>query len=84
MRLLWAKQCDERGVTASGFTNAEAQLPRRLRKSRICTGLALRARGAGRKDKLEFLYPLVKELFEPIGLVGQYIDAEDLEGQLLM
>jgi len=41
-----------------------------------------RARGAGRVDKLRFLYPLVRDFFETMRQHGKYIDAVDLEDYL--
>ena len=34
-------------------------------------------------DTLEFLYSLVKDLFDTMRLVGKYIGLEDLEDQLM-
>jgi len=78
----WQEECEERGVTAHGLKNEEAQLPRYLRKSRFCTGVVSRARGGGRIDKLRFLYPLAKDYFETMRQYGKYIDAVDLEDYL--
>ena len=60
----------------------EAQLPTYLRKSRRNKGVAMRAKGGGRKDGLKFLYPCVKDFFEAMRVHGKYVDAEDLEDQL--
>ena len=62
---------------------SEAQLPRYLKKSRRCVGVVTRAKGGGRKGKLRFLYPIVKDFFETMRLHGKYIDAADLEEYLL-
>ena len=78
----WQKQCDERGVTASGLKRDEAHLPRYLRRSKHCKGEVRRAKGGGRKDKLLFLYPIVRDFFETMRVHGKYIDAVDLEEYL--
>ena len=39
--------------------------------------------GGGRKDKLRFLYPVVKDFFETMRVHGKYIDAMDLEEYLM-
>ena len=78
----WQKECEERGVTATGLQRDEAHLPRYLRKSKRCNGVALRAKGGGRVDKLKFLYPVVKDFFETMRVHGKYIDAVDLEEYL--
>ena len=36
----------------------------------------------GRKDKLRFLYPVVKDFFETMRVHGKYVDAVDLEEYL--
>jgi hypothetical protein len=56
-------------------------LPRYLRKSRH-KGTVTRAKGGGRKDKLRFLYPIVKDFFETMRVHGKFIDAVDLEDYL--
>ena len=81
-RATWEAQCAERGVSSHGLRRDEAQLPQYLRKSRRCNGVAMRKKGAGPKDKLEFLYPLVKDFFETMRLCGKYVDAVDLEDNL--
>ena len=78
----WAQQCEDRGVTSIGLKRDEAHLPRYLRKSKRCKGTVRRAKGGGRKDKLRFLYPLVKDFFETMRQHGKYIDAVDLEDYL--
>ena len=60
-RETWAEQCRERGVNETGLLRDESHLPRYLRKSSRSKGVIVRAKGGGRKDELEFLYPLVKE-----------------------
>ena len=78
-RTLWAQRCEVRGVSCSGLLRDEAQLPRYLRKSRRSKGAVMRAAGGGRKDKLKFLYPIVKDFFEMVRLHGKYIDTNGLE-----
>ena len=78
----WQAQCDERGVTAKGLRKDEVQLPQFLRKSMRGKGEVKRAKGAGRKDRLRFLYPVVKGFFELMRVHGKYIDPEDLEEYL--
>ena len=82
-RTRWQLECDERGVTATGAMRDEAHLPRYLRKSRRCNGTVMRAKGGGRKDPLTWLYPLVRDYLETMRLHGKYIDAVDLEEQLM-
>ena len=82
-RMRWQRECAERGVTATGLLREEAHLPRFLRKSKRCKGQALRAAGGGRKDALSWLYPLVKDYLETMRLYGKYVDAQDLEEQLM-
>ena len=79
----WQAQCAARGVTAHGLRRDEAHLPTYLRKSRRCTGVVMRAKGGGRKDHLAFLYPLVKDFFETMRLYGKYVDAVDLQENLM-
>ena len=79
----WKEQCDARGVTADGMQKDEAHLPRYLRKSKRSKGTAVRAQGGGKKDKLRFLYPVVKDFFETMRVHGKYIDAVDLEEYLM-
>ena len=38
----------------------------------------------GKKDKLQFLYPLVRDYFENMRQHGKYIDAVDLEENLMV
>ena len=64
--------------------NDEAQLPQFLRKNRSGRGVVKRAKGGGRKDRLRFLYPLVKEYFEGMRGHAKYIDAQDLEDHLML
>ena len=78
----WQAQCEERGVSAQGLRRDEAQLPQYLRRSMRGKGEVKRAKGAGRKDRLRFLYPIVKDFFELMRVHGKYIDAEDLEEYL--
>ena len=78
----WKEQCEERGVNEHGLKRDEAHLPRFLRKSVRGKGKVTRAKGAGRKDKLRFLYPIVKDFFETMRVHGKYIDAVDLEEYL--
>jgi hypothetical protein len=60
----------------------ECQLPQFLRKSMRGNGEVKRAKGAGRKDRLRFLYPVVKDFFELMRVHGKYIDPWDLEEYL--
>ncbi len=55
---------------------------RYLRKSKHCKGEVRRAKGGGRKDKLRFLFPVVKDVFETMRVHGKHIDAVDLEEYL--
>ena len=78
----WEAQCEERGVTSKGLRRDEVQLPQFLRKSMRGKGEVRRAKGGGRKDRLRFLYPCVRDFFELMRVHGKYIDAEDLEEYL--
>ena len=82
-KAIWKQQCEDRGVNDSGLRRDEAHLPRYLRKSKRCKGDVKRAKGGGRKDKLRFLYVLVKDFFETMRQHGKYIDAVDLEDNLM-
>ena len=75
----WEAQCEARGVTAKGLMREQSQLPRYLRKSRRSKGEVCRAKGGGKRVRLRFLYPIVKDFFEVMRVHGKYIDAEDLE-----
>ena len=79
----WQAQCAEQGVTTHGLAKEQAHLPSYLRKSRRCKGVVMRAKGGGRKDNLEFLYPLVTDFFETMRLYGKYVDAVDLVDNLV-
>ena len=74
----WMSQCDERGATSVGLTRSESHLPRYLRMSMRSTGQVVRAKGGGRRDDLDFLYPLVRDWFEEMRLHGKYVDAKSL------
>lgn len=74
----WIRQCGERGATSVGLTRSESHLPRYLRKSMRSKGQVVRAKGGGRRDYLEFLYPLVRDWFEEMRLHGKYVDARSL------
>ena len=78
----WQKQCEARGVNENGLLRDEAHLPRYLRKTNRGRGKVTRAKGGGRKDKLRFLYPVVKDFFETMRMHGKYIDSVDLEEYL--
>ena len=82
-RTKWQQQCEDRGVNALGMRSDQAHLPRYLRKSVRGAGVIARARGGGRKDHLEFLYPVVRDYLETLRLHGKYVDAQDLEDHLM-
>ena len=73
-RETWAEQCRERGVNETGLLRDESHLPRYLRKSSRSKGVIVRAKGGGRKDELEFLYPLVKEWFDEMRVHGRFVN----------
>ena len=75
---LWVKQCMARGVTEGGLLRSEAQLPTYLRRSKRGKGEVVRAKGGGRNDELEFLYPCVKSFFEDMRLYGRFVTVQDL------
>ena len=52
-KAVWARQCEDRGVSASGLRRDEAHLPRYLRKSKRCKGDVKRAKGGGKKRQAE-------------------------------
>ena len=78
----WVEECAARGVGAKGLLSEEYHLPRALRKNRGVGGVVMRAKGAGRKDELQFLYPLVRDYFQCMREHAKYIDAVDLEEHL--
>ena len=53
-----------------------------MRKSRRGKGEVRRAKGAGQKDRLRLLYPVVKGFFEIMMSHGKYVDDEDIEEYL--
>ena len=71
-------------MTAAGLYAESSHLPRYLRTPRGAHGLAKRAAGAGNKDHVSFLYPVVKDFFEGMRLHGKHIDNTDLEDHLLL
>ena len=78
----WQPQCEERGVNAEGLTRSESHLPRYLRNSKHCKGVVVRKSGADRKDTLRFVYPIVEQFYETMGLYGKQVDVVDLEDYL--
>ena len=73
------KKLKTRGLTATGLSKSEAAKPAWAREAnRRCKGEAVRSSGAGRKVRLQFLYPLVREWFEDQRAHGFFVSPEDL------
>ncbi len=75
----------KRGLTSTGFSRSEAQRPKWMRQGQgRSKGEAVRRVGAGRKDYLSFLYPLVKEYFLRQRERGRVVFPEDLRRRFML
>ena len=73
------KKLKMRGLSATGLSKSDAHKPGWAREAgRRCKGEAVRSSGAGRKVRLKFLYPLVREWFDDQRAHGFFVSPEDL------
>ena len=72
-------ELSKRHLTPTGLSKSDAAKAAWNREvGRRCKGEAKRGAGGGRKAKLEFLYPLVREWFETQRTNGFFVSPEDL------